>query len=172
MEYYIGNILPEFIGRSDVVQLDMTDSGAFMIIALSDPTQNELRTFIYAQAEIRLTCFKRGMWFTLKFGQLAWMDAPYTPHLSYELHIPDGLDLACSGLTIMIIDTSDGRILYMGRIDYEDEFAEMVKTSVLAMNSLKFDRDDYDRWLEQMRSIYLPQQIAEKALGGFIFGGQ
>lgn len=44
-EYFIGQILPEFIGRKDALQMVMTDNSSFLVIALSELTNDELHAF-------------------------------------------------------------------------------------------------------------------------------
>lgn len=171
-EYFVGQILPDFIGRRDSLQIDMTDDGSFLIIALKEPTNDEIRSFINTNWEIRLTCFRYGMWFTFKFGSLDWMDAPYHPLLSNNLNIPEGLDRACAGLTIMLINSLDGRILLLDTVDYSEDFADKVSTSIIAMTKLSFDMSEYDMFLSRVKKQYSSEQIASQALGSFISYGQ
>lgn len=130
-EYKVGNIYPEAIGHNDGCCFDISDAGADLIIYLDRPTQKELENFkSETPFEIRLLELSDIMLFLVKFGSLNWMDAPYTPHLSKnltELTLDVGKGLA---VTIMLFDSSCGRLESIRLVSLSETFTEKIKKNI------------------------------------------
>ena len=104
------------------------------------------------------------MWLTIKFGDLDWQEAPFSPHLALRLTIPQGLAEASKGMIVMMINTLDGRILGMLEIDFSEQFRIVLESSIVFFRNQPFNQCQYDAFLEQVKKTYKPSEIAEKGI--------
>lgn len=86
MEYKIGQIVQNFKNHFEGVQFDIADDGAIMLVFFQGPTAEEMEQFKSGKIfEIWFVELYDVIIITVKIGNLNWMDAPYTPHLSKNL---------------------------------------------------------------------------------------
>ena len=82
--FWKGQIIDNFINYPEGVRFDIDDSGAILLVFFNNPTEYEIEQFKY-NFEIRFTHLYNVIMITTKIGNLNWMNAPYTPHLSKNL---------------------------------------------------------------------------------------
>ena len=167
-----GMILPEFMGRQDANQFDLSNYGAHLTLALNCPTRDEIKQISKGDIEIRMTCFPDALWMTFKFGTLEWNEAPFTPHLSKQADLINMLLPACSNLTIRLIDTATGRILYKGNIKSNEAFSAALRVGVTSLLAQEFDKQQYDYLCQYVQTNYRVEQIAGKALASLRHSGK
>mgnify|MGYP000188180761 FL=1 len=99
---------------------------------------------------------------TTKIGNLNWMDAPYTPHLSQELttfQIPNnnqGL-----GLTIMLIDTQTGKIKSLRLVGLSEKFTKKLFGTVIELKVKPFDKLEYIQAVKYIYSTYQTNKLVK-----------
>ena len=107
--YQVGKPIKGFIGQSDGILFDITDSGAMAFVLFNKPTKIGLANFREDMPFEITSCFLNDVvYLCLKFGYMDWMDAPYSAHLSTQLTsfqiLEKGYGLP---LNICVVDTSD-----------------------------------------------------------------
>lgn len=112
--YVIGEKYPNTIGHNDEIKFDLTDGGVIIPIYMRKPNANEISQLMEG-AGIKMAYVARDnvIIMLFKFGDLNWMDAPYTPHLSKNLtHLP-GTVSPSEGFSahLMLFDTSNGELM-------------------------------------------------------------
>ena len=97
---------------------------------------------------------------TTKIGNLNWMDAPYTPHLSKYLtkyQIPNenqGL-----GLTLVLVDAHTGEIKHMRFIGLSEKFTRRLFGCVMELKVNEFNRTEYQLYINQIFDMYDTKQL-------------
>lgn len=107
------------------------------------------------------------MIFLVKFGSLNWMDAPYTPHLSKNLskiNLEPGKGLA---VTIMLFDTSSGRLESIRLISLSERFTEKIKKNIDDLMKRHFDKQNYNYSINMVFSKYSTNELAKMSSQGF-----
>ncbi len=163
-DFFLGQEFPSQKGQADHSQFDITNPCSILFVTLDKPTNYELEQFASKQKVIRMTQFPGCIWMTFKFGELEWMDAPYSPHLSKQADFPGAIHSGgCSSISLAVVDSSDGKVKYCERLSFSEEFATSLKESVSLLLAQPFNKDRYDYLLEDVQSQLEPTQIAEKS---------
>ena len=168
-DYYVGQCFPEEIGAPDRVVFDVTDDGSLLFIIMQNPTAHEIKQISSKDKRIRMNCFGYVLWLTFKFGELEWFDAPYNPHLSKHVDFPRHIDFVCNDISIVLVDSSDGKVKYCTRLKYNDAFAASLKTGIAVSYGQVFDEKKYDDLLDFVRSKASPKLIAERSIVECVF---
>jgi hypothetical protein len=171
--FALDQILPEYIGHSDACIFDLSDSCAHLVVLLKSPTQPEKKQLCSGKFEIRYTTFAGNdtadetdivvtIWFTFKFGSMAYMDASFTPHLCKKLTDQSRISNACKNLEILMIDTSTGKIFNIWTIVLSDEFARSLASRVKhILTETGYKETLYNALVNGIMSKYIPSQIAD-----------
>ena len=162
--FYTGKILPDQIGMQDHNIFDMTDTGSILFMTMLNPTPYELQQMSSRNKLLRITCFQDCLWMTFKFGDLAWNEAPYSPHLSNQAHLPHNLDFSCNNVTVVLVDSSNGEVKYCDRLYFDEKFISAFKTGIMLLLCQEFDSAKYYRMLQRIQSQYSTEQIADNAV--------
>lgn len=107
--YAVGDVICAPSG--DMIQFDLTDGGAILLLKLSKPTQAEKDAFVSGEKYFGFTVANDIIFFLSKFGSLSWMDAPFARQFSSctRLEMPeDGFGLA---MHAMLVDASNGTLV-------------------------------------------------------------
>lgn len=165
-KYEIGQVIDNFRGRSEGVQFDISDEGGTLMVFFSSPTAKEIEQFSAGKKfEIRFVELHGQIIITVKIGDLPWMDAPYSPHLSEHLtrlEMPDyksGL-----GLTVMLVDSVTGAVKSLRIIGLSPKFTRDLFKAVAANKARLFDKQEYDATLEKIFAAYSTNKLASMAL--------
>ena len=162
--YTKGQVILEKIGCPDSYVFDLYDTGAYLFITLSNPTSEEIAS-VSGHGEIRMTCFPRIMFFTFKFGDLDWGDAPYTPHLSIQASdLRKTLFESCSHVTIVVCNSVNGEIVFSGTVKFNDELSAAMRAAITLILLEDFNRDKHDYLYRVIQSKYTSKQIADMAV--------
>ena len=161
--YEVGQIINNFKHHSEGVQFDISDDGAIMFVFFQNPTTNEIEQFNSGKNfEIRFTELYSVIMITVKIGNLNWMDAPYTPHLSRnltKLQFPNenqGL-----GLTLILIDTITGKIKHMRLLGLSKIFTKRLYGIAMEHKLRPFNRVEYYNSINRIFSAYQTNQIVK-----------
>ena len=167
-KYEVGKVYPEIVGHTEGCYFDIADDGATIAVYFNRPTAKETENFKSDKRfEIRLLDFSDAMMFLVKFGSLNWMDAPYTPHLSRNLtsiHTEQGKGLAT---TIMLFDTSTGKLEALRLVGFSERFTAKIKNSVENLLKRPFDKGQYGLYLNTLFSRYSTSDFVKMATPGF-----
>lgn len=162
-KYEIGQVINNFKYHSEGVQFDITDDGATMIVFFQSPTFEEIEQFKSGKNfEIRFTELYGIIMITTKIGNLNWMDAPYTPHLSKNLtkfELPgenQGL-----GMVLILVDAITGEIKSMRFLGLSERFTKKLFGVVMKHKLKLFDELEYDKSINRIFSAYQTNQIVK-----------
>ncbi len=162
--YVKGQILANRIGSLDSYVFDLSNTGAYLLITLSNPTLEEIAS-MSKPGEIRMTCFHRLVFFTFRFGKLNWADAPYNPHLSTQASdLRRTLFQSCSHMTVILCNSVNSEIMFSGTVKFNDELSAAMRTAVMLLLSEDFSKDEYERLYMAVQEKYTSTQIAEAAV--------
>ena len=158
------HILYNYIGHPNGNIFNMDNEGSYLRIFLNDPTPVEIKE-ISSSLELRMGCFPINLWFTLKFGNLPWAEAPFTPHYGEE-DLISHLDQACSTLEVSLVNTSNGELIFEGKADIPKDFKAglVVGCAMILMND--FDDAQYKEVREFIQSHYDVNYLANTAILG------
>lgn len=164
-KYEVGQIVESFRGRPEGVQFDISDDGGTLIVFFSSPAQKEVEQFSAGKKfEIRFVELHGQIIITAKIGDLPWMDAPYSPHLSEhltKLEMPDyesGL-----GLNLMLVDSATGVIKSLRIIGLSPRFTRDLFKAVAANKAKLFDKMEYYETLDSIFEAYSTNKLASMA---------
>lgn len=162
-KYEVGQVIDNFRNHTEGTQFDLSDDGATMIVFFNRPTSNEIEQFKAGKSfEIRFVELKDVIMITTKIGNLNWMDAPYTPHLSNHLtkfQFPNenqGL-----GLTLMLVDAVTGEIKHMKFLGLSERFTKKLYGTVMELKVKEFDKNSYIAALNSIFTSYDTKQIVK-----------
>lgn len=158
-----GKILPEAIGHKEGVYFDVDDSGASLIVYFNSPTDEELAQFREGHKfEIRYIELQNIIMFTVKIGNLNWMDSPYSPHLSKNLTRltapEDGQGLA---LTLILIDSYTGTVKNVRLLGLSTSFTQKLLKDLVLQLEKPFDKSVYLTALNRIYQRYTTNQISK-----------
>lgn len=162
-KYEVGQCIENFKNHKEGVQFDISDDGAAMIVFFETPTQNEIEQFKSGgKFEIRFIVLNDVMMITTKIGNLNWMDAPYTPHLSKNLtkyQIPnEGEGL---GLTLCLVDAITGEIKSIRFMSLSERFTRKLFGCTMEIKMKEFDKKQYLMKLSDIFCKYDTKQIVK-----------
>lgn len=167
-KYEVGNIYPEAKGHNEGCYFDISDEGANLVVYFNRPTKDEIENFKSEKRfEMRLIELSDIMIFLVKFGALNWMDAPYTPHLSQNLskiNLEPGNGLA---VTIMLFDTSSGRLESIRLVSLSERFTEKIKKTIDDLMKRSFDKQNFNYSVNMIFSKYSTNELVKMASQGF-----
>ena len=139
--YKVGQVIEKFINRQEGVHFDLSDDGATMIVFFNSPTEDEISQFKSdVNFEIRFNVMYDIIMITARIGNLKWMDAPYTPHLSknltkFEMPSEDkGL-----ALTLLLVDAATGEIKSIRLLGLSEKFTRRLFGAVMEEKLKDFD---------------------------------
>lgn len=141
----VGQVYQQFAGQEGIT-FNIIDEGANLIVRFSDPETEEVAQFKEGQPfEIKLTTIYGVMMISVKIGNLNWMTAPYSPHLSKgntKFQLPaDGQGLA---LTICLVDAATGELKSMRLVGLSTDFTRELFKETMTQKMSPFDIDEYD----------------------------
>ena len=161
--YEVGQIVEQFRNHQEGTVFDLDDCGGELRVYISHPTQDEIQQFTEgSKFEIRMVELYGVIMLSLKFGNLPWADAPYTPHLSknltraYEFEAGQGI-----ALTLLLIDAATGEIKHMRLIGLPERFSRKLFAVIEEHRKKHFDKAEYARAIDRIYSTYSTKQLAK-----------
>lgn len=162
-KYEVGQVIDNFRNHDEGTQFGLNDDGATMIVFFNRPTDDEIEQFKSGKNfEIRFIELKDVIMITTKIGNLNWMDAPYTPHLSKNLtkfQFPNenqGL-----GLTLMLVDATNGEIKHIRVLGLSDKFTKRLFGSVMELKMKEFNLAEYKRSINIIFNTYDTKKLVK-----------
>lgn len=162
-KYEAGQRIENFRNHAEGVHFDIDDSGATMLVFFQNPTTDEIEQFKSGKSfEIRFLELYGVIMITVKIGNLNWMDAPYSPHLSKNLEkfqIPnEGQGL---GLTLILVDAVTGEIKHLRLLGLSERFTKRLFGVVMEEKIKEFNLSSYNNSINRIFSAYKTNQIVK-----------
>lgn len=161
--FRVGQIVPEFKGRQEGIVFDLADDGASMKVFFNSPTEYEIKQFdTDSPFEIRFLSIWSVIILTVKIGNLNWMDAPYSVHLSQNLTsmpvIDDGNGI---GLTLILVDSRTGEIKHIRLLGLSTKFSVALCREIDRQKETPFNNTEYNYVLQQLYAAYPTKKIVQ-----------
>lgn len=162
-KYEVGQVVDSFKNHSEEVHFDIDDDGATMLVFYQSPTAEEIEQFKSGKNfEIRFTELYGVIMIAVKIGNLNWMDAPYTPHLSQNLtkfQLPNedqGL-----GMALILIDAVSGEIKQIRFLGLSEKFTKRLFGTLMDHMVKTFDEARYNNSINKIFNTYKTSQIVK-----------
>ena len=161
--YSVGQVIEKFKYHAEGTNFIIDDDGANLIVFFNNPTQEEIDQFKSSEAfEIRFTELYGVIMITAKIGNLSWIDAPYTVHLSKNLTkitMPQqGQGL---GLLLFLVDTHTGEIKSMRLLGLAERFTKNLFKAIMEQKSKPFSLEEYTFVLNKIYAAYTTKQLVK-----------
>ena len=162
-EINVGDVIEKFRIRTDKTLFDYTDEGCSLIVLFQSPDEREISQFKSGNSfEIRFVELNGVIMLTVKIGNLEWMDAPYTPHLSKDLtklEIPNkGEGLA---LTVFLVDSDTGEVKHIRLLGLSEDFSKKFIGCTLENKMKPFNENEYNQKVQQIYRKYSTKDIVK-----------
>jgi hypothetical protein len=154
----------------ECAKFDFTPSGPALFIFLVSPAPEEVeairsgpfRVGFFESAIIEDGRHKGTIIFLLfKFGDLPWLDAPFSIHLAQcktPAEIEEGLGY---GLNIFLIDANTGILRVMRLVGLGTEWSRRFRQAMLEQDGAGFDPEAYDAEIRRMYRMYGTRDLVE-----------
>lgn len=158
-DYMVGNKYEDFRGQ-EMLKVDITDMGIILFISYNNPTKKEIDNISSGVFQFELAYIHGIIFFLFKFGSEEWIDLPYTPHLSKNLHSIEPVGYS-GGYTLNIIFSNalTGEICSIGKVTLDYMLSRYLQELVETELEKKFDVALYDNTLNQIYSKYTTQDL-------------
>ena len=157
---FIYQEIEEYIGDLESNQINIDENGFMLLSKLNHITNEELSEVYNGIFEMRIAKINNAVWFTFKFGNLGWAEAPFSLHLS-NLHDKSSYIKYCQTLRIVWIDTENGRVAMLLEIDINSNVQHIIKSYVDATYRMPFETVSYHNQLLSVQSRYSVEKIAQ-----------
>ena len=166
----VGKLYREGKTRYDEgVLFNVTNTGLQLEVYFNNPTENEINNF-KSKSPYKFGLFKKDgiLFFLSKFGNLNWMDAPYSVGLCKDMDSIVLQELPPTGgyaLTVVLVNAATG-VLVTGRvIGLQHRFSKVLKDAFDKQKSLgKIDRLEYFKAIHNIFATYSSSDMAKDAL--------
>ena len=139
--------IPEGIG------FDFNQGGGFLKIVFDCPLDSEIKEMMEGKIKLGLLEDEGIIFFFIKFGKLAWMDAPYNVNLSQSFEFMELTDENKGyAVQIVLIDGMTGIVKALKLIELPHEMSKRFKE--LVEKQRKTPTINYDVILNQLYSRY------------------
>lgn len=159
--YQVGEVNEKLIGNERVI-FDINDSGAVLYVLFDNPTKNEIQQF---DKDIEIRYVKVGSVFMMlfKFGNLNWIDAPYSPHLSRFAELEEPADGEGIGLQIIFGDCRTGMVHYLRLVGLSTEFSRKMVSDIAEDLKRPFNKDFYSIDISAVMNQYRTDDLVNMA---------
>ena len=145
------------------IKFDFDDSGCVLIAFFNRPTNEEVQEFKQGKIKLGYHKYKNVLMMLAKIGNLSWMDAPYSVHLSNNLtHISDieeGMGLAT---TVMLVDASNGEIKTLRLVGANHRLSCSLVKDIKAQKEMSFD--NYYNNMNYLFGTYSTKELVNRAI--------
>lgn len=163
LSYSNGQIIERFKNHQEGVQFNVADDGATLLVFFKNPSASEIKQFSSgSKFEIRFLEIHGVIMITTKIGDLEWMDAPYSPHLSHNLTQLDVVkENSGLALNIILVNASTGRIEHMRLIGLSEKFTKQLFKTIKEQKDKDFDLNEYEKSINWIFSVYSTAQLVK-----------
>lgn len=155
----------EYLGHSDGLKFTIDNEGSYLTILLDRPTMEEIEA-ITSFVEMQMTCFPNCLWFTFRFGNLDWMEAPFNPYFCADNadDLIADLKKACAKIKITLLDTSTAEVCFEGNAEIPEPFQSGMAVGCEMLLMQEPDKDGYYSFIDQLQNTYDTAELAKTAL--------
>ena len=162
-KYEVGQIIEKFKNYQEGMRFELADDGAVLQVFMENPNKNEIEQFGAGNRfEMRFIEIYNVIMITTKIGNLNWMDATYSPHLSKELNkfqLPNenqGL-----GLTLVLIDALTGEIKNLRLLGLSEHFTKNLFGVIMEQKIKLFNIEEYRMGVNRIYANYSTNKLVK-----------
>lgn len=159
--YKQGKCYPEFANHMEAVVADIVKDYVQIRVFFKNPTDNEIAQFSDSGLEIRFTEMNGIGLFTIKAGNLPWMDAPYHAKLAKDLSDFDFTAKDEVSLYLLLIDSSVGEVKTVRNVQLSEEFSDKLRNLVDRQINSDFDKKKYADILSNIYLLFSSDELAD-----------
>ena len=164
MMYEVGKRYPEFISRQDNPRCGFADNELIVTVSLGHITSHELEQFqSETQFEIRYVILNKLCFFLLKFGDMEWMDVPFSPCIgkSFALqNVKPNQGYAC---TVMVFERTTGELKHQRLIGLGELFSRDLQRDLEELKEKGMSVEEYMSNLMVVQSTYSTKELVRMA---------
>lgn len=165
MRFEIDGKYPNTKGKPDGVLFDIDDGGGQLLFLMDSPTEAEIKNVRYGSIDFALFESRNIIFLLAKFGELNWIDTPYSVHLSktYKLRkITEGEGLST---LIMLVDTRTETIKTLRLVSFSTEFTRSLFSLIEKQNEKQIE--NYDANLSYIYATTQTEKMVAQAIAKF-----
>lgn len=135
--YRVGKVYPEFATGEEGPSCAMTDNGLIVVVKMQGITAREEAQFkAGTPMEIRFVSVRGAFFFLFRFGEMDWMDAPFSPHLAPAFKLDDVADGQGYSCTVMLVDSKTGELRSLRLMGLGTDFCRALKKELGALPAM------------------------------------
>lgn len=141
-------------------RFDITDGGCNLCIYFSNPSDSEIKNIKEDRFKAGYYAEENAIFMLFKFGNLPWIDAPYSVHLSKSLtgfQLFDGWEGLA--LNIYLVDAATGILKAMRLIGLKTRFSIHIIDAVEKQKKMSFE--NYDINVRSIMSKYSTKDLVK-----------
>lgn len=144
------------------IRFDITDEGASLVAYFQRPTSEEVSQFKTGKIKLGYCTYKNVIMLLIKIGDLEWMDAPYSIHLSKNLteiqEVKEGQGLATM---ITLVDALGGEIKTLRLVGANHRLTKGLLKAIEEQKNMSFDK--YDENIAYLFRTYSIKELVKRA---------
>jgi len=141
----VGKLLQEGKTRyPEVPKFDFDQAGGVLYVFFKSPSQAEIDAFRSGAVKLGLFYKDDIIFMLFKFGNLHWIDIPYTCHLSQPFvfgHLEDDMGY---GMTLVFADADTGIVKVLRLIGWPHKMSQLFQSCVSDQQGKPFDHYEYN----------------------------
>jgi len=146
--------------QPDSVVFEFSDSGGFLRMAWQDPNTSEMQQFTKGEISLGLVELDGIIFFLVKFGTLAWMDAPYHVNFSKEYDLMDLSDPFLGyAIQVVLLNSRDRRVKMIKLLGMPHELSKYFNELVTKQRNES--TENYDVRLQRIYQKYTTDDLAK-----------
>lgn len=169
MEFTVGKVYKEVIGHPEGVFFDINNCAIMVNIYMNRPKPEELEQFDVGKPfQMKLVELRNIIFPLFKFGNLNWMDAPYSVHLGSKLtnfEVPS--EGEGWGMIVSLFDTSTGTLCKNMLIGLSTKMSKDLIKMLKKQFEHPFDVAEYDANLRMVYAAYPTKALVKMATSSF-----
>lgn len=156
-KFEIGKPIDGYIRQyPEGVKFDVDKSGAMLFIMFRNPSDSEIENIRKGRIQLGICSLSDIIFMLFKFGQLQWMDAPFSIHLAQDqdfLNI-DFDETQGLGMTVFLVDAATGILKALRYIGLPHKLTQLFFSEVNNQIKYIFNKSEYDKNLNEIFMRY------------------
>ena len=136
-----------------------------LIYRFRHPSEEERRAFREGKVSFGIASLRNTLFVLSRFGTLAWMDTPYSTHLSSTVKsFPDLRPGQGYAIDAFLVDCADNKLLAHRLIHLDTHSSEKLRSLVMEEQArTDFDQEKYHQAVEEVYRSYSPRDLVKLA---------
>ena len=143
------------------IRFDINNTGN-IVVYFNNPTPDEINEFKEGRVKLGYFKYKNVLMLLVKVGNLQWMDAPYSVHLSKVFSINEELEKEQGlAMVVSLVDARTGEIKTLRLLGANHRLSCSLIKDIKNQKEMPFD--DYDKNISYLFSTYSTKELVSRA---------